>query len=102
VKEREVIVIGRIGMDERDPAFAATLGEVLVALRDRVGVRSFNLALWRPALDTADDPFPPIARIVDRGDPSIRPSDIGAMELYGSPIVGSDPYELVDVLRRSG
>ena len=43
--------------------------------------------------------MPPIARIVDRGDPFQRPSDIGAMELYATPIVGSDPYELIDALR---
>ena len=98
-KEREVLVVGRAGMDERDPDFAHAVGRALVALRDRAGVRSFNLGLWRPALDATDDPMPPIARIVDRGDPAIRPSDIGAMELYGTPIVGSDPYDVVEDLR---
>ena len=63
-----------------------------VAYRDRIGV-SFNLALWRPPLGDAEgwDLVPPMARIVDRGDPFQRPSDIGAMELYATPIVGSDP-----------
>jgi hypothetical protein len=93
------MVVGRAGMDERDPDFAHAVGRALVALRDRSGVRSFNLGLWRPALDDADDPMPPIARIVDRGDPAMRPSDIGAMELYGTPIVGSDPYDVVEDLR---
>jgi hypothetical protein len=102
VKEHEVLVIGRPGMDERDPAFARGVGRALETLRDDVGVRSFNLALWRPPLAAVDDPFPPIVRIVDRGDPAIRPSDIGAMELYGSPIVASDPYELVAALRAAG
>jgi hypothetical protein len=97
-KEREILVIGGPGMDERDPAFAGAVGRAVVALRDRAAVRSFNLALWRPALGT-DDPMPPIVRIVDRGDPALRPSDIGAMELFGTPIVGSDPYELLDSLR---
>ena len=101
-KEHEAVVIGRPGMDERDPAFARAVGRTLEALRDRVGVRSFNLAVWRPPLDAVDDPLPPIARIVDRGDPATRPSDIGAMELYGSPIVGSDPYDLVAALRATG
>jgi hypothetical protein len=89
-------------MDERDAAFARGVGRALETLRDGVGVRSFNLALWRPQLDAIDDPFPPIVRIVDRGDPVIRPSDIGAMELYGSPIVASDPYQLVAALRAAG
>jgi hypothetical protein len=97
-KERELLVVGRPGMDERDPDFADAVGRTVVAFRDRLGVRSFNVVLWPPALDAADGPVPPIARLVDRGDPAVRPSDIGAMELYGSPIVGSDPYEVVEAL----
>ncbi|HEX2883484.1 MAG TPA: hypothetical protein VHQ42_02815 [Candidatus Limnocylindria bacterium] len=93
-KEREVLVVGTAGMDEREPAFAAALGDTLVAYRDHLGVRAFNLALWRSPLGGPDD-HPPIVRIVDRGDPFQRASDIGAMELYGTPIVGSDPYTVV-------
>ena len=73
-----------------------------MAYRDRLGVRSFNLALWRPPLgpQTAGwEEFPTMVRLVDRGDPFIRPSDIGAMELYGTPIVGSDPYDVIAALR---
>lgn len=103
-KERELMIVGRPGMDEREPAFTDAVARALVAYRDRIGVRSFNLALWRPPLPVAGDAatdwewLPPIVRIVDRGDPSSRSSDIGAMELYGTPIVGADPYELVDEL----
>lgn len=101
IKEREVLVVGTAGMDERSPAFTTAVAETLLAYRDRIGVRSFNLALWRPPLG---DPsgwewLPPIVRLVDRGDPLVRPSDIGAMELYGTPIVGSDPYEVIGALR---
>ncbi len=101
VKERELLVVGTAGMEETDERFADALGRTLVAYRDRIGVRSFNLAVWRPPLGNAAgwELVPPIARIVDRGDPFQRPSDIGAMELYGTPIVGSDPYELIDALR---
>jgi hypothetical protein len=100
VKERELLVVGRPGMDERDPAFTVAVSDALLAFRDRLGVRSFNLALWRPPLGATDgwDGIPPIVRIVDRGDPFLRPSDIGAMELYGTPIVGSDPYEVMDAI----
>jgi hypothetical protein len=100
VKEREVLVVGTRGMDERDPSFAGAVAGALLALRDRIGVRSFNLALWRPPLADAEgwDGIPPIVRMVDRGDPFQRPSDIGAMELYGTPIVGSDPYEVIRAL----
>ena len=100
-KERELLVIGTAGMDETDDRFADGLAASLVAYRDRIGVRSFNLAVWRPPLGPAEgwDLVPPIARIVDRGDLGQRPSDIGAMELYATPIVGSDPFELIDALR---
>jgi hypothetical protein len=106
-KERELLVVGPPGTDERDPAFAASVANALLAYRDRLGVRSFNLALWRPPL-TDDgtiasgwEGFPTIAWLVDRGDPFIRPSDIGAMELYGTPIVGSDPYEVIRAVRQA-
>lgn len=101
VKERELLVVGTAGMDETDVRFADGLARTLVAYRDRIGVRSFNLALWRPPIDGAAgwEQVPPIARLVDRGSLAHRPSDIGAMELYATPIVGSDPYELIDALR---
>ena len=98
VKERELLVVGTVGMDERDPAFTAAVWRALAAYRDRLGVRSFNVALWRAPLGSDTAALPPIVRMVDRGDPATRPSDIGAMELYGTPIVGSDPYEVIGAL----
>jgi len=100
-KERELLLIGSPGMEETDPPFADALARTLIAYRDRMGVSSFNLALWRPPLAHAEgwEAIPPIVRLIDRGDPSMRPSDIGAMELYGTPIVGSDPYDLIEALR---
>jgi hypothetical protein len=100
IKEREVLIIGEPGMDERESAFTAAVAEALLAYRDRLEVRSFNLVLWRPPLEAADgwDGIPPIVRLVDRGDLNRRPSDIGAMELYGTPIVGADPYEVIGAL----
>lgn len=95
VKERELLVIGRPGMDERNPAFSDAVWRALAVYRDRLGVRSFNLALWRSSLGDGPEGLPPMVRIVDRGDPMSRPSDIGAMELYGTPIVGSDPYAVI-------
>jgi hypothetical protein len=100
IKEREVLVVGQPGMDERDRSFTDAIARALLAFRDRLGVRSFNLALWRPPLAAADgwEGIPPIVRIVDRGDPFQRPSDIGSMELYGTPIVGADPYDVIAAL----
>lgn len=99
IKERELLVIGRPGLDERDPAFTDAVARALIAYRDQIGVSSFNLALWRAPLDGRWPEFAPMVRLVDRGDPFSRPSDIGAMELYGTPIVGSDPYEVMSQLR---
>jgi hypothetical protein len=104
LKERELLVIGPPGMDERSPSFAHAVAHALLALRDRQGVRSFNLALWRPPLNGSAPPpgwedFGPIVRIVDRGDLASRASDIGSLELYGTPVVGSDPWEVAAALR---
>ena len=105
VKEREVLVIGGGVADELAPAFSAAVAGTLLALRDRLGVRSFNLGLWTPPLDgVADDDaasLPVMARIVDRGAPFERPSDIGAMELYGSTLVSSDPFLVAAELREA-
>ena len=105
VKERELLIIGQPGMDERDPAFAATVAGTVVAYRDVLGVRAFNLALHRPPIDPgaakADgwDSMPPVVHLVDRGDPDSHSSDIGAMELYAAAVVGADPFAVADALR---
>jgi hypothetical protein len=104
VKERELLIIGPPGMDERDPAFSAQVARSVVAYRDVAGVRSFNLALHRPPLGTpADDALwagiGPVVHLVDRGDPGSRASDIGAMELYATSVVGGDPFDLAERLR---
>jgi hypothetical protein len=103
VKEQELLIIGQPGMDERDPAFATTVARTVVAYRDALGVRAFNLALHRPPLDAIGqdgwDLVPPIVHLVDRGDPDSRSSDIGAMELYAASVVGADPFALAEDLR---
>lgn len=103
MKEREVLVVGSVDTDERAPAFAAAVARSLLALRDRFGVRSFNLALWRPPLGddgraSGWEGIGPMVRIVDRGDPGSRASDIGSLELYGTPVVGTDPWEVAAAL----
>ena len=105
IKERELLVIGPPGMDERDPAFAGSVADTLIAYRDALGVRAFNLVLYRPPLGAEDEPgweqLGPVVRIVDRGDPSSRNSDIGAMELFAASVVGTDPYDTVAILREA-
>jgi hypothetical protein len=107
VKERELLVVGQAGKDEREPAFADAVARAAVAYRDALGVRAFNLALHRPPIDpprAARDGWqriPPIVHLVDRGDPDSRSSDIGAMELYAASVVGGDPFALAGGLRPS-
>ena len=38
------------------------------------------------------------ARLVDRGDPGNRTSDIGAMELYATSVIAADPYRVIDAV----
>lgn len=44
--------------------------------------------------------YPTIARIVDRGSPLDKRSDVGAMEFFGANNVGADPFEIMTHLRR--
>lgn len=105
IKERELLVVGRPGTDERAPAFAGTVARTLLAYRDVLGVRAFNLALHRPPLGEAGatgwEDIGPVVHIVDRGDPGSRNSDIGAMELFVGSVVGSDPFATAALLREA-
>jgi hypothetical protein len=95
IKEREIILVAPPGEDER--ALAQAIACALTAYR-RHGVLSWNLALFVPPLadDGADwTAFRTHARLVDRGDPINRTSDIGTMELYGASVVSTDPFALV-------
>jgi hypothetical protein len=109
VKERELLVVGRPGMDERDPAFAGAVARLAVAARDGLEMRAFNLALHRLPLQQAHgrqdqedwSRLGPVVHLVDRGDPGSTASDIGAMELYGASVVGSDPFAIAEQVRRA-
>lgn len=99
VKEREVVVQGAPGAGER--SIAAGIAHALAALRG-LGMVAHDLALYLPPLaaDGADwRRFPPIARLVDRGDPGSRTSDIGSMELYAASVIAADPFEVGAALR---
>jgi hypothetical protein len=99
VKEREVIVLGRPGEDES--TLAAGIARTLTAFRT-LGVVAHNMALYLPPLAPDGEDwrrFPPVARLVDRGDPGNKTSDIGAMELYAASVISSDPFRVADALR---
>ncbi len=99
VKEREVIVLGRPGDDES--SLADGIARTIAAYRS-LGVVAHNMALYLPPLAPDGEDwrrFAPHARIVDRGDPANRTSDIGAMELYAASVIASDPFRVADALR---
>lgn len=98
VKEREVLVVGRPGADER--TLAPGIARAVATYR-AAGVVSYNMALYLPPLSPDGEDwvrFPPLARLVDRGDPANKTSDIGAMELYAASVVATDPFRLAEAL----
>ena len=92
-KDNEIILLA----DELNLPLKESIYEALACFRDRLGVSSFNLSLVTPPLaETAEswEGFPAMVRLVDRGNPDSRASDVGGMEIYGASVVASDPLEL--------
>lgn len=98
VKEKEVLLISY----NLDDGIKDAIYEVAEAMTKAMGVVSFNLVLYMPPIAPAQEDwsgFPFIARMVDRGDPATRNSDMGAMELYASSVVSSDPLAVARLLK---
>ncbi len=100
IKEREVVLVA--------PAPAHGLADALYAVldcyRNRLAVRSFNLALFGPPLAATEDDwrgFPLVVRLVERSGSGGATSDIGGMELFAASIVSHDPFELAAALAPS-
>jgi galactose-1-phosphate uridylyltransferase len=82
---------------------AATLYSVLRGLIDDQGMRAFNMAIALPPLrPVAEDwsDVPAIIRLADRGAPLATSSDWGAIELFGTGCVVTDPFEVAQRLQR--
>ena len=65
-------------------------------------MHSFNLALYLPPFGNVEEDwsgFPVLVRIVDRGDVNNKTSDMGAMELYASSVIASDPFRVIKALQ---
>jgi hypothetical protein len=96
-KEKEIQILGTTLDDD----LKAALYFVLRTAIDRLGVMSFNLALYQPPLaPTAEDwqGFPLVFRFLDRGDLQSKTSDLGAMEIFAQSVVASDPFRLGSAL----
>jgi galactose-1-phosphate uridylyltransferase len=97
-KEKETHIIAR----RLDDDFKLALYWVLNTFVERLGVQSFNLALYQPPLgDTPEDwsDFPHAVRIVDRGRLENNNSDVGGMEFFAQSVVVTDPFRVADALR---
>jgi hypothetical protein len=97
IKEKEVILLA----PRLDDDMKWAIYRVLRSLIDKLGVRSFNLALHMGPIDGVPEDwkgFPAQVRIVDRGDPHNRTCDFGAMELYGNSVIASDPFRVAKAL----
>ena len=92
VKEKELVLVGP-SLDSE--ALCRAVAAALEGYVRRLGVTTFNAAFYVPPLaPTPEDwsGFPVVVHLVDRGDPSNRTSDMGAMELYAASVVASDPF----------
>ena len=94
VKEKEVVILGSsLG----DKALHRAVAGALKSYVEKLGVSTFNVAFYLPPPTGAEEDwsgFPVVMHLVDRGDPSNRTSDIGAMELYAASVVATDPFEV--------
>ena len=93
VKEKEIVILGSSLGDE---ALQRAVAGALKSYVEKLGVSTFNVAFYLPPTGAEEDwsGFPVVMHLVDRGDPSNRTSDIGAMELYAASVVATDPFEV--------
>ena len=99
IKEREVVLMSSSLEDE---SLLLAVARVLEGFTKDLGTRSFNAAFCLPPLAPSEEDwsdFPVVVRLVDRGDPASRTSDMGAMELYAASVVASDPFRVAEALR---
>jgi len=104
VKESELLLLSPSRWVDNDD-FKDAIASVLQDYTGKLGVQSFNLVLYQQPIDIPQygslgwedwDGFPAIVRIVDRGDLQVRTTDVGCMELYGSSVIASDPFDVID------
>ncbi len=110
-KEREFVLLanpwredGEGGQTLALETLAEPLAAALEVMLHTLGVRAFNVAIFGPPLP--GDPraadwagFPLVTRFVDRGNPLAPTSDIAALELFGSSVIASDPFDVARSLR---
>ncbi len=98
IKDKETLIIApTLSRDLLDATY-----DVLDTFVHRLGMTAFNLALYLRPIDHVEEDwngFPAIVRLEDRGDPRLKTSDLGAMELFASSVVAGDPFQVADAIR---
>lgn len=76
------------------------LPEIIESL-NKEDKRRFNMIIqMRPIKEPiSKKPMPYIFKIVDRRNPFKKGNDIGFMEMYGTPVIGSDPFKVAHTLK---
>ncbi len=91
VREKELLLLAEVP----GPDLFLAVHMAVRLLADHLAVQAFNMAMYLPPLVggvAGWEDFPVVVRIVDRGDPGSGTSDVGAMELFGQPVVAADPF----------
>ncbi|GAB4114712.1 MAG: hypothetical protein Fur005_18500 [Roseiflexaceae bacterium] len=98
LRSRELILLADRSVDT--PTLAQAIHACLRRLVDDLGTRSLNMAIALPPLgDPQWQGFPILVRIGDRGAVLTSRNDIGAMELYGTPVIAEDPFVVAQQLK---
>ncbi|MGO8950614.1 MAG: hypothetical protein ACLQUY_23775 [Ktedonobacterales bacterium] len=115
VKEREIVLLAPtyqngVLQPEELGVLSDQLFRTLALMQEQMGVLAFNVGIFGPPLaagrpTTKDEKqedwssFPLVARIVDRGNPLSSTSDIAGLELFGSSVIASDPFDVARTLQ---
>jgi len=106
IKEKEIWILlppGPVTFDKFGLVGKAVC-RVLNRLKQQTLLQSFNVAVYLPPLGGKADAgswkdFPIVARLVDRGNVFNRTADFGAMELFATGVISSDPFSVARLLR---
>ncbi len=99
IKEKGITLFAK----DFNGSLSFTVNNVLRHLVSNFGVRSFNLIAIPPPIASTYESWehmPIIIQIVDRGDLASRHSDFASMELFAQSVVGSNPYTLINALKK--
>lgn len=102
VKERDISAFS-----DTLPGGADMMHTILQVLKSR-GTNSFSLTAILAPSASAGTPVPerfktwqPVVwRLIDRGDARAQHADIGCLELFGTTVISTDPYDLARWLRQ--